>query len=75
MRRSCQFVGVFDFGLHNTVFLRQRLPVDFPVFNVQVRPNEDRFVRLHATPREIVERAGDEPARATNDKAVVRKSP
>jgi hypothetical protein len=61
-------------GTHNTVFLRQRLPVDFPVFNVQVPPHENQSHRLNATLRAMVEIAGDQPARATNNKAVVRKS-
>ena len=64
-----------DFRGHNTVFLRQRLPVDFPVFNVQVPPNENRSHRLNTTLRAMVEIAGDQPARAANDKAVVRKAP
>ncbi len=48
--------------------------MDFPVFNVKVPPNENRSHRLNATLRAMVEIAGDQPARATNDKAVVRKS-
>lgn len=49
-------------------FLRQRLPVDFQVINVQVPPNEDRSYRLNTTLRAWVEIAGDQPACAANDK-------
>jgi hypothetical protein len=53
--------------------LRQRLPADFPVFNVQVPPNEDRSHRPNSTLRALVDMGGEQPARTTNDKAVVRK--
>jgi hypothetical protein len=66
--------GLQDFRGHNNVFLRQRLPVDFPVFNVQVPPNENRAHRLNTTLRAMVEIGADQSARATNDKVVVRKS-
>jgi hypothetical protein len=51
-----------DFGGHNAVFFRQRLLVDFPVFNVQVPRNENRFHRLNTTLRAMVEIARDQPA-------------
>jgi len=66
--------GIRGFGGHDTVCLRHRLPVDFPVFNVQVSPNENRSHRLDTTLRAIVEIAEDQPARGTNDKEEVRKS-
>jgi hypothetical protein len=50
----------------------KELPVDFPVFNVRVPRNEDRSHRLNTSLRTMVEIAGDQPPRATNDKAVVR---
>ena len=62
-----------DSGGHNTIYLRQRFPVDFPVFNAQVPRNENRSHRLSTTLRAMVEIAGDQPARATNYKAGVRK--
>jgi hypothetical protein len=73
--RSQEFTpGFHDSGGHNAVFLWQRLPVDFPVFSVEVPPNENRSHRLNTTLHAMVEIAGDQPARATNDKAVVRES-
>ncbi len=48
--------------------------MDFQVFNVQVPPHENRFHRLNITLRARVEIAGDQSARAANDKAVVRKN-
>jgi hypothetical protein len=48
--------------------------VDFQVFNVRVLRNENRPHPLNATLRAMVEVAGDQPARATNDEPVVRKS-
>ncbi len=45
------------------------------MFNVQVRPNENKSHRLDTTLRAMVEIAADQPALATNDKAVVRKAP
>jgi hypothetical protein len=66
--------GRWDFGGHNAVFLRQRLSVDFPVFNVQVPRNENRSHRLNTMLRAMVEIAGDQPARAANVKVVARKS-
>ncbi len=56
------------------LFFRQRLLVDSPVLNVQVPPNENAAHRLNSTLRTSLEIAGDQPARATNGKAVVRKS-
>ena len=41
-------------------YLRQRLPVDFPVFNVQVPRNENRSHRLNTRLRALVEIAGDQ---------------
>jgi hypothetical protein len=49
--------------------------VDFPVFNVQVPLNENRSHRLNTTLRTVLEKAGDQPARAANDKAAVRNGP
>jgi hypothetical protein len=48
--------------------------VDFPVFNAQVPPYENKSRRLNATLRAMVEIAGDEPAQARNNIAVARKS-
>jgi hypothetical protein len=59
---------------HNTVFLPQQLPADFPVFNLQVSPNENRSHPLNTTLRAMVKIAGDQLAGARNDKAVARKS-
>jgi hypothetical protein len=55
-------------------FLRKRFSVDFPVFNVQIPRNENRSHRLITTLRAMVEIAGDQSARTTNDEAVVTKS-
>lgn len=63
-----------DFGGHNTIYLWQRLPVVFPQLNVAVPRTENRSHRLTTTPRAMAQIAGDRPARATNDNAVVRKS-
>jgi hypothetical protein len=45
---------------YSTAFLRQRLPVDFPVSNVQVPRNEDRSHRLNTALGVMVEIAGDQ---------------
>lgn len=44
------------------------------MFNIHVLPNENKSHRLNTTLRAMVEIAGDQPDRATKDKAVVRKS-
>jgi hypothetical protein len=45
------------------------------MFNIQVPRNENRSHRLNTTLRAMVEIAGDRSTQATNDKAVVRKTP
>jgi hypothetical protein len=56
------------------LFLRQHLPADLPVFNVQVPRNENRPHRLNTNLRALVEIAADQLARYTNDEEVARKS-
>ncbi len=64
-----------DFERHNTVFLRQRLPVDSPEFNVEVPRNENRSHRLNTTLRAMVEIAGETSSRTETKERCQEKAP
>jgi hypothetical protein len=53
--------GLQDLGGHHSVFLRQRLLLDFTGSDVQVPRNDTRSHRLNTTLRAMVEIAGDQP--------------